>query len=491
MNRSLAILLTNIWLESRGGSEIVTRDLALGLLRRGHRPIVYSPTLGLVAHDIMARGVPVIDDLRQIGESPDLIHGHHSIPCGEALIRFPHVPAVYMCHAFDFWVEAPVHFPQIAVYAAPDEACRDRLVHREGIDPTHVVMLPNAVDLSRIPSRPAELPERPLRAAAFHKAAIVAEITQACATAGLEYKTLGGPGARSLANPENELVQFDLVFATARAALEAMCCGCAVVVCDHRGMAGLVTMQNFDQMRIRNFGLRTLGAPITVNGLIDEIGRYDVADAAAVSRLARNVADVEKHLDRVEGLYSEVLNGPRQPVITPDAHERAVARFLHENLPRTPGDTRWPWLGMLQDFEVRRDFLETQLANAAVDRVQLERSLQQTESGLMERQRQLEADLAEARKETAISKDNEERLAQQAAVGRAQLERSLQQAESGLMERERQLEADLAEARKETAISKDNEERLTQQLAQLNRSRALRLARWLRRLMAGPGSLTP
>jgi hypothetical protein len=62
-----------------------------------------------------------------------LIHGHHSIPCGEALIRFPQVPAIYMSHAFDFWMEAPIHFPQIAVYAAPGEACRDRLVHREGI----------------------------------------------------------------------------------------------------------------------------------------------------------------------------------------------------------------------------------------------------------------------------------------------------------------------------------------------------------------------
>jgi len=422
MGHSLAILLTNIWLESRGGSEIVTRDLALGLLRRGHRPIVYSPTLGLVAQEITARGIPVIDDLRQIGESPDLIHGHHSIPCGEALIRFPYVPAVYMCHAFDFWMEAPVHFPQIAVYAVPDEACRDRLVHREGIDPKHVVMLPNAVDLSRIPSRPAELPERPLRAAAFHKAATVAEIAQSCAIAGLEYTTLGGPGATSLAHPEKELVHVDLVF--------------AVIVCDHRGMAGLVTTQNFEEMRIRNFGLRTLGAPITVVGLIDQINRYDVADAVAVGRLARNAADMEKHLDRVEHLYAEVLNGPRRPVITPDVHERAVARFLHENLPRTPGDTRWPWIGVLQDFEARRDLLETQLFNSA--------------------------------------------------VGRAQLERSLQQTESGLIERQRQLEADLAEARKETAISKDNEERLGQQLAQLNRSRALRLARWLRHLMAGP-----
>ncbi|MFL6817474.1 MAG: glycosyltransferase [Bradyrhizobium sp.] len=376
MNRRLAILITNIWLESRGGSEIVTRDLALGLSRRGHRPIVYSPTLGLVATDIMARGIPVIDDLRLIGETPDIVHGHHSIPSGEALIRFPHIPAVYTCHAFDFWMEAPVHFPQIAVYAAPDEACRDRLVHREGIDPAQVVMLPNAVDLSRIPSRPAELPIRPLRAAAFHKAATVAEIAQACAAASIAYEPLGQPGVSSLPDPENELVQYDLVFATARAALEAMCCGCAVVVCDRRGLAGLVTTKNFDEMRIRNFGLRTLSAPITAERLIEEISRYDATDARAVSQLARNAADLEQHLDRVESLYSEVLDGPRQPVITPLGQERAVARFLHENLPRTTGDTRWPWLGVLKNLDVRREALETQLAKAAVERAEVEGHLQ-------------------------------------------------------------------------------------------------------------------
>src|SRR5712692_8109386 len=114
MNNRLTILLTNIWLSRLAGSEVVVRDLALGLLRRGHRPIVYSPELGGVAQEIAARGVSVIDDLRNLGEAPDIIHAHHSIPCGEALIRFPDVPAIYVCHAFDHWCEAPVHFPQIA-----------------------------------------------------------------------------------------------------------------------------------------------------------------------------------------------------------------------------------------------------------------------------------------------------------------------------------------------------------------------------------------
>jgi hypothetical protein len=433
MAEGLVVLLTNIWLESRAGSETVTRDLAIGLLRRGHRPIVYSPKIGEAAHDIVARGVSIIDDLRQMGETPDLIHAHHSVPCGEALIRFPHVPALYTCHAFDFWVEAPVHFPQIAVYAAVDEACRDRLVHTEGIHPERVVMLPNAVDLTRIPARRAELPDRPLRAAAFGKAAIVPDIALACARAGVEYSALGWPAAASLADPEQELINFDIVFASARAATEALCCGCAVIVCDRRGFAGLVTTQNFDALRARNFGLRSLGEPLTLQRFLDEIGRYDATDAAAVTQLARDAADLEKHLDRIESLYAEILTGPRRPAISSDAHERAVARFLHENLPRTPNDPRWPWLGA-------RDDMEGQIAELSKHWVAMDQE--------------------------CIT---------------LRLERSAQ------ADRVATLEVQLANVRQELEVAKVANRDIAHQLAGLNRSRLLRLGRWLRRL-AGQGT---
>src|SRR5258708_23114629 len=140
MKDRLTVLITNIWLEKRGGSETVVRDLALGLLRRGHRPIVYSPTLGEVADEIAARGIVVVDDLRKIGEQPDILHAQHCVTGGEALIHFPRIPAIYVCHAFAHWLEAPVHFPQIGAYVAVDEACRDRLVHAEGIDPARVAV---------------------------------------------------------------------------------------------------------------------------------------------------------------------------------------------------------------------------------------------------------------------------------------------------------------------------------------------------------------
>jgi hypothetical protein len=369
MTNQLTILLTNIWLAEFAGSEVVVRDLALGLLRRGHRPIVYSPTLGRASDEIGKRGIPVIDDLRKLREEPDIIHAHHSIPCGEAIIRFPDVPVVFACHNFTHWVEAPVHFPQIGAYVAVDYACRDRLVQLEGIDPQCVVLLHNAVDLRRIPPRLHPLRERPRRAIAFGKASAVPELRLACEQLGIEYYALGIPIGHTVSHPELELVNFDLAFASARSALEALCCGCAVIVCDHRGFGGLVTLQNFESLRANNFGLRSLTEAMTVDRCVQEIGRYDAADARLVTERARRDADIEDLLDAFEKLYVKVLTAARRLRITPDAHERAVARFLHENLPRRPGDDRWPWIAEREDMQRQCQCLELKASELSAELV--------------------------------------------------------------------------------------------------------------------------
>lgn len=400
MTDRYSILFTNIWLAVRAGTESVTRDLSLGMLRRGHRPIVYTPTRGTVADELAAKGVVVIDDLRNLGEMPDVMHAHHSVPCGEALIRFPALPAIFTCHAFEHWLEAPVHFPQIATYLAVDGACRDRLVQGEGIAPERVVLMPNAVDLSRIPQRAQPLAQRPRRAFAFGKAAMVPELRRACEQLGIAFDIIGY-GAHTSADPERELVQADLVFATARCALEALCCGSAVVVCDHRGMAGMVTSENYDALRVRNFGLRSLGEPFSVERCIAEIARYDAADAAAVSKRARHEADLEPKLSALEELYAGAIAQSRGSPVGPQEHERAVTRFLHDYLPRRPADPRWPWLQQREEFTVEVRELEAQLAGRlqelATHRDQSQAREQQFHAQTAAREAAFQAQMADAR----------------------------------------------------------------------------------------------
>jgi Glycosyltransferase Family 4 len=460
MQRALKVLLTNIWLANRGGSEIVTRDLALGLLRRGHRPIVYAASLGEPAEELRAAGVAVIDDLRLLGERPDILHAHHAIPCGEALMRFPDLPAIQVCHAFALWMEAPAHFPQIGAYVAVDEACRDRLVHSEGIDPARVVEIPNAVELRRIPDRARPLGPKPLRAVAFGKAAAAEEIRIACERMGLAFEAIGAPEGRALAAPEQEIVNADIVFASARCALEALCCGCAVVVCDARGFAGKVTAENYPVLRARNFGLRSFAAPTTIERCCEAIRAFDANEARRAAALARQDADLESALDRYEALYAEVLDGARRPVFGAEQHAAAVERFLHEALPRRPGDARFPESAGQHALQARIDVLERELSLARCENDRVGHAAEAWQHHAAQLQREL-GETREAR--DAAARELVEARAVRDATARG-----------------------LAEETTTHLRAKGALERLSAELATMRRSRLFRLGQFLRRAAGRP-----
>jgi len=121
-------------------------------------------------------------------------------------------------------------------------------------------------------------------------------------------------------------------------------------------------------LRTRNFGLRTLVEPVTVDGCAAEIRGYDAQDAAHVAEQARRDADLERSLDRFEQLYAEILDGPRRPSFAPEQHAFAVARFLHENLPRRPVDPRWPFMAERQQLQDRIASIEVEVRQERIAR---------------------------------------------------------------------------------------------------------------------------
>jgi Glycosyltransferase Family 4 len=333
----LRVLITNVWL-NRGGTESVVRDISQGLAERGHFPIVYSPTLGEMAQELLSRGIPVVDNLCSVREAPDIIHAHHFVTAGEALLAFPGVPAVYICHGGDLWIERPPRFPQVT-YVAVSEQTRDRIVHSEGIGLDRTTILHNAVDLRRIPPRPAPLPERPRSACLFsHDDSHFAVLEQATANRGIALSKLIG---RSMAKPEYELVKYDIVFGTGRSAIEALCAGCAVVVCDQRGLGGLVSTADYERLRVHNFALWALTRPITMNAVVTELDRYDCADAIAVSERIRQDSSLESYLGKLEGLYTATIARHRAAPPSRESVYYAERHFLREALPRKPGDPPW------------------------------------------------------------------------------------------------------------------------------------------------------
>lgn len=328
----LRVLITNTTLATLTGSETYVRDLALGLLRKGHTPIVYSPELGEIARELRQATVPVVDDLDDTAGVPDIIHGNHNADLMTALLHFPSVPAVFFCHSWTQWLAAPPLHPRILRYVAVDDTCRDRLEFEHAIPAERLQVLLNSTDLERFKPR-GPLPSRPQRALVFSNNANeythLGTVREACRRAGIELDVVGSGVNGSTSEPELVLGKYDLVFAKARCALESLAVGAAVILCDVSGCGPLVTTVELEKLRRLNFGIRTLSERVEPDLLLREIARFDPQDAAEVSRRIRATAGLETFIDQVLSLYSEVIaEHARASAADPLVESRAAAAYL-------------------------------------------------------------------------------------------------------------------------------------------------------------------
>jgi hypothetical protein len=332
--REHRILITNHFLRGRTGSELYVCELATNLLRCGHNPIVYSPQLGHTARELRDATVPVVDNLDAIGSAPDLIHGQHHVETMSALLRFPNTPAVFFCHGWLPWEETPPKHPRILHYVAVDDTCLDRLVSESGIAEERVSVILNSVDLDEFRSR-TPLPARPARALVFSNGAKesthLGAVREACRRRGLSLDVIGEDAGNVATRPQDLLGQYDIVFAKARCALEAMAVGSAVVLCDIKGAGPMVTASELDRLRRLNFGIRTLREKIDADFLEREIARYDAADAATVSQRIRDTAGRDAAIDQILALYEEVISEfEAGGVRDHDAEARAESAYLRD-----------------------------------------------------------------------------------------------------------------------------------------------------------------
>jgi hypothetical protein len=315
------------------GTEVVVRDLALELQRQGHIPLVYSPRLGGPAEELRKHDIEITNDLQNLSTVPDVIHGHHHAQVIEALLCFPSVPAIFVCHSGEADIDEPFYYPRILRYVAVDNRCRARLEGARGIRAERIEVMLNAVDLRRFEPR-NRLPARPRRALVFSNYASrhthLPVVRRACRRLRLEFDVVGSLAGNLVANPETLLPRYDLVFAKARCALEAMATGSAVVLCDFAGAGPMVTSENFDRLRSWNFGAGVLVNPLRPENIIPEIASYDPGDAALVTQRVREQAGLETAAQRWTSLYSRVVEEFRQSA--PDREEElsAVAAYLRQ-----------------------------------------------------------------------------------------------------------------------------------------------------------------
>ena len=304
---------------------------------------MYSPNLGEIASDIRNRGIEVANDLTRLSGVPDVIHAHHHPQTVEALLRFREAPAVFVCHAAVVALEEPFFFPRILRYVAIDDRCRARVAAVSQIPGARIEVILNSVDLERFSPR-TQLPPRPRRALVFsnyaHETTQLPAIQEACRQTGLALDVIGLGAETAVKDPESVLPLYDLVFAKARCALEALAVGNAVVLCDSSGVGPMVTCASFDELRRMNFGGGVLTRPLRAAHLIEQIQRYDPADAAEVCRRTRKEAGLVEATQKWIALYRSVILEFHNVQPETGAEDRAMAHYYFRRRAVTVMD--WP-----------------------------------------------------------------------------------------------------------------------------------------------------
>jgi hypothetical protein len=306
----MRLLLTNQTLEDPAGDSLYARELAAALKARGHELALYTTCKGRLAQALEADGIPVVKDLARLPFVPDLVQATPMTLLVEVLQHFPQLPAIHLVHNATDPLDEPFFFRRILAYIAVDDRCRQRFLRHAGIPAEAVGVILNFADLDRFRPRPP-LPRTPRRALIFSNYATpnthLPAVRQACAQHGIALDVAGSGMGRFVAEPEHVLPDYDLVFAKARCAIEALCVGNAVVVCDHPGLGAYVDSSNLDALRRMNFGAGVLTRALDADAIAAEIQRYDAADAAQVSRRMRADAGLAAAVDRWLAVYDEVL----------------------------------------------------------------------------------------------------------------------------------------------------------------------------------------
>ena len=301
------VLLVTIALVNRSGTEVVCCETAHGLRKRNHDVSIYTQHAGPTADSLRADGFQVITNLASLTSAPEVIQSNQTYPLLEVVGRFPSIPAISICHDATVWFNEPIDLPSIRRHVAVDLACRARIVDRFVHLGEQVEILHNAVDLDRFQSRPP-LPARPRRALILAKQSNYLDaVRSACLQRGIDVDAFGPAVGNEIDNLPSLLGDYDLVFATARSALEAMAVGCAVIVIDGRGLAGLVTRDVVPLWHQNNFGLRLLSRPILPESIAAEADRYDPMDARFVSAFIRKHSSLDSYLDRLERMHSDII----------------------------------------------------------------------------------------------------------------------------------------------------------------------------------------
>lgn len=272
-------ILTSSYTMDWAGVPTYTMTLERELKKHGHEVTVFSPKGGPVGH-LMTTVSRATD-----ADCPDVIIAQHNKCAYMLRDAWPRVPFVFAAHGVLPELEQPPRGITVDRWTAIHQQVKDNLI-RQYVPGEQIDIVRDFVDTDTF------RPLRSLRAATekprvlfisnYKKWKAYYRLSSACRDLGLEFKAIGSPYRRSR-DIVQDINDADIVVSWARGILEAMACGRTVVSFDGGGIAqplgdGYITEDNYYESRERNFSGYECQHALTVDGLKDELRRYDPRD---------------------------------------------------------------------------------------------------------------------------------------------------------------------------------------------------------------------
>lgn len=332
----MRVLITNGTLQGRGGSESFVRDLARGLQARGHSVMAFTSDLSQRPRLLDYDQVPVVTDLERLPVRPDVIHAQHHLDAMVAIAMVPGVPAIYHSHGAT-WKGCPPLHPRIHEYVVITPTAAERMAVESGIPLSSITLLPNGIDLQRFFTvrQPAAVLRRALFYNRYHQpqSPTVAAVRTATERLGISLDFVGQPFGTTTSSPESLLPTYDLVFAAGMSAIEALACGCAVVLLGRGGCGELVRPGKLARDQEANFTIAANIPPPSPEHIEATLVGYRSEDADAVTRAVREHADFSRVVATLLDVYERALTRHRAATPDPQGEALAMARYLQTIVP--------------------------------------------------------------------------------------------------------------------------------------------------------------
>lgn len=331
----MKILITNSGLGDLGGVQSFLKDLGVSLLELGHEVAAFSSQPG---DPQVAREYPfhVGGSVASLPFTPDIIHGQHHLSAMTALFGLPGTPALYHCHGA-VWRECTPQHPRIRHYLAMSSTLAFRMQVECNLKRSDITVFHNTVDLERfcLVRLPPAVPGRALFYNKIHneESPTVVAVRQAAEELGLALDFAGREFGRMLPEPEKSLPDYDIVFASGKSAIDAIACGCAVVVLGRTSCGELVCPENFARLREVNFSIAVNSPPPCPHRIVEELQRYSASGTARVTTMLREAADLRVAARRLVGVYEQVIGSHRASPPSPEEESAAAADYLRKLTP--------------------------------------------------------------------------------------------------------------------------------------------------------------